>query len=181
MGLGAVILDGREVVKEISRRVEAPGTSNVAEYMALIEGLRAALKMGVASVEIRGDSQLVIRQMKGEWAVRDRRLKELHAEATTVAGSFERVRFIHVPREKNTRADELSKRAGRGEDKGAGEERGKGAEKLSANEDAAVGGCPQCGARLHASSQIFKDGTKHRRAECPVHGFVRFLKPRKGK
>ena len=115
MGLGAVlIVDGR-TVREICRRVESPGsTNNRAEYMALIDGLKAAEDEGVDELEVRGDSELIVKQLRGEYAVRGPALKELHAEASALMDRFGSVTVRHVPREENGRADELSKMAGRG-------------------------------------------------------------------
>ncbi len=86
-------------------------TNNVAEYQALIRGLQEAHKMGIAKLEVRGDSELVIRQMLGKYKVRHPALKPLHAQATELAGRFEKIEFVHNRRQLNTLADELANNA----------------------------------------------------------------------
>ena len=97
--------DGREV----EARAEYLGhvTNNVAEYSALIGGLAAAARAGAAALRVCMDSELVVRQMTGEYRVKHAGLKPLHAEASTAAGWFEAIRFEAVRREHNARADQL--------------------------------------------------------------------------
>jgi ribonuclease HI len=83
-------------------------TNNVAEYTALREALRKAKELGCGEVEIRGDSQLVVRQMRGEWAVNSLRLMELKDEVEALLASFARWSIGWVPREENKEADGLS-------------------------------------------------------------------------
>jgi ribonuclease HI len=80
-------------------------TNNVAEYRALIAGLRAAAAFGAREVEVRADSQLLMRQMTGAYRVKNAALRELWIEARRVASAFERVRFVEVPRAENAAAD----------------------------------------------------------------------------
>ena len=85
-------------------------TNNVAEYsgaIAALEWLRRRSFRGV--VVLCGDSQLVIRQMSGEYEVRAERLRPYHAHLDRLTKEFDEVRFVWVPRAENTRADELSK------------------------------------------------------------------------
>jgi hypothetical protein len=84
------------------------GTNNEAEYQALVAGLRHALRLGCWSITVHSDSLLVVKQMKGEWKVKDHRLKKLHGEATVLAGLFAEFRLVHVYREANVEADHLS-------------------------------------------------------------------------
>ena len=86
-------------------------TNNVAEYEGLLLGLKHARELGYREVEVRADSQLLILQLKGEYAVRHAGLKPLHAEALRVLRSFDRFDLQHVPREENALADEMSNRA----------------------------------------------------------------------
>lgn len=97
--------DGREV----EARAEYLGhvTNNVAEYRALIGGLDAAARAGAQALRIFMDSELVVRQMKGEYRVKHAGLKPLHAEARREAGRIPAVRFEAVRRERNARADGL--------------------------------------------------------------------------
>jgi ribonuclease HI len=110
-GAGAVVTtpDG----KVLARRGRFLGktTNNVAEYQGLILGLQAAQELGAREVEVRADSQLLIRQLKGEYAVKHAGLKPLHAEALRLLVSFDRYTLQHVPREENALADEMSNRA----------------------------------------------------------------------
>jgi len=80
-------------------------TNNVAEYRALIAGLRAVAELGVSEVEVRADSQLLMRQMTGAYRVKNAALRELWLEARRVAAAFERVRFVEIPRAENAAAD----------------------------------------------------------------------------
>jgi len=80
-------------------------TNNVAEYRALIAGLRAAAELGVGEVEVRADSQLLMRQMTGAYRVKNAALRELWLEARRVAAAFDRVRFVEIPRAENAAAD----------------------------------------------------------------------------
>jgi probable phosphoglycerate mutase len=80
-------------------------TNNVAEYRALIAGLRAVAELGVGEVEVRADSQLLMRQMTGAYRVKNAALRELWLEARRVAAEFERVRFVEIPRAENAAAD----------------------------------------------------------------------------
>jgi len=80
-------------------------TNNVAEYRALIAGLRAAAELGARDVEVRADSQLLMRQMTGAYRVKHPALRELWMEARRVATAFERVRFVEIPRAENAAAD----------------------------------------------------------------------------
>lgn len=87
------------------------GTNNVAEWEALLAGLRAANEAGVDSLQVYGDSELVIRQMKGRYAVRKDHLQPLHEQAKELVTVFNAVEFEHLPREDNEQADELAEEA----------------------------------------------------------------------
>jgi len=110
-GAGAVITDAKgDVVARLGHYLGRQ-TNNVAEYQGLLLGLRHAQELGAREVEVRADSQLMIRQLKGEYAVRNTALKPLHAEALRLLRSFSRYDLQHVPREENALADEMSNRA----------------------------------------------------------------------
>lgn len=95
------------------REVEARGeflgvcTNNVAEYRSLIAGLTAAARHGVTTLVVRMDSELVVRQMLGQYKVKNEGLKPLHAEARQAVAKVGVVRFESVPRDDNGRADGL--------------------------------------------------------------------------
>jgi ribonuclease HI len=87
-------------------------TNNVAEYQAAICALEYLHRQSFRGhVILHGDSQLVIRQMKGEYEVRAEHLRPYHERLRQLEGKFEAVQYEWVPREENTRADELSKQA----------------------------------------------------------------------
>ncbi|HZY93081.1 MAG TPA: ribonuclease HI [Thermoplasmata archaeon] len=87
-------------------------TNNVAEYTAAIRALEWLVNHGFHGVVLLvGDSQLVIRQMTGEYEVRAAHLKAYHDHLKRLVAQFPEVRFVWVPREENQRADELSKEA----------------------------------------------------------------------
>jgi ribonuclease HI len=83
-------------------------TNNVAEYKALIAALRMALKLKGTQVEIRADSELMIRQLKGRYKVKSEGLKPLYIEVTQLLVKFEGVTLKYIPRELNTAADKLA-------------------------------------------------------------------------
>jgi ribonuclease HI len=107
-GIGAVLetADGRRLA-EIAEYI-GHTTNNVAEYRALLAGLERALAMGVCRLEVRADSELMIKQLGGVYQVKNARLLPLYREARRLLGRFERVELRHVRRELNTRADELA-------------------------------------------------------------------------
>jgi ribonuclease HI len=110
-GAGAVLTDASGAVIARLGRFLGNKTNNVAEYEGLLLGLKHARDLGYRQVQVRADSQLLIRQLKGEYAVRHAGLKPLHAEALRLLDGFERYDLRHVPREENALADEMSNRA----------------------------------------------------------------------
>jgi len=86
-------------------------TNNIAEYSGLLAAFEFALKHGVTHLTVLGDSQLVIRQMSGAYAVRSERLKPLWDKAVKYEKLFEKVSYEWIPRERNTEADKLSELA----------------------------------------------------------------------
>ena len=86
-------------------------SNNLAEYTALIKGSDQCLNRGIETLTIRGDSQLVIRQMTGEYRVGSTNIIPLYEEAYRLVNSFKKVSFEWVERERNSVADELSKQA----------------------------------------------------------------------
>jgi len=94
---------------EVEARGEYLGhvTNNVAEYRALIAGLQAAAGHAPESLEVRMDSELVVRQMTGEYRVKNAGLKPLNAEARHAAAKLRSVTYTSVAREDNARADRL--------------------------------------------------------------------------
>ena len=82
-------------------------TNNVAEYRALLAGLASALERGVDELEVVSDSELLVRQMRGEYKVKSPTLRELVDEAQVLAGRLGSVRYTAVRREHNELADRL--------------------------------------------------------------------------
>ena len=86
-------------------------TNNVAEYRGLLAALQYGLAQGHREVRVRSDSELLVRQMRGEYKVRNPGLQPLHAEARGIVAQFDRVVFEHVRREFNAHADRLANQA----------------------------------------------------------------------
>lgn len=82
-------------------------TNNVAEYSALVAGLESALEAGVNELEVVSDSELLVKQMRGEYKVKNATLRELWLEAQALAGQLGSVRYTAVRREHNELADQL--------------------------------------------------------------------------
>ncbi|MPZ16841.1 MAG: reverse transcriptase-like protein [Luteitalea sp.] len=83
-------------------------TNNVAEYHGLLAALTWATTHGHPALTVRSDSELLVRQMRGEYKVRHPNLKPLYATAVALAARLDHVRFEHVPREANREADRLA-------------------------------------------------------------------------
>jgi probable phosphoglycerate mutase len=111
-GYGAVVRDAL-TGDVLAERAAALGvaTNNVAEYGGLIAGLRAALELDPAEVEVRMDSKLVVEQMSGRWQVKHPSMKPLAREAAALIAQLPQVRFSWIPREKNKHADRLANEA----------------------------------------------------------------------
>ncbi len=109
MGIGLVVYKGKEKLMEVSEYA-GEGTNNKAEYLAFIRALEIAKKLGEKEVHIRTDSQLIEKQVKGEYKVKNAGLKPLKAKADKLMGEL-KVKVEHITREKNEHADELAKRA----------------------------------------------------------------------
>lgn len=86
-------------------------TNNQAEYRALLAGLTRALAEGVDTIECFLDSELVVKQIRGEYRVKHADLKPLVQDAQALVRQFKAATFAHVPREKNTEADKLVNQA----------------------------------------------------------------------
>ncbi|HUT58424.1 MAG TPA: ribonuclease HI family protein [Phycisphaerae bacterium] len=86
-------------------------TNNQAEYRGLLKGLKAAADLGASRVDVLSDSELLIRQMTGEYRVKSANLADLHRQARRLADGFDKCTFRHVSREKNAHADSLAGQA----------------------------------------------------------------------
>lgn len=85
-------------------------TNNVAEYYALLRGLEEALALGATEIEVRSDSELLVKQMNGEYRVRNDGLRPLHGRARALSHRVP-TSYVHVPRERNRLADSLVNKA----------------------------------------------------------------------
>jgi len=83
-------------------------TNNQAEYRAVIAGLEKALSLGIEEVEVRSDSELMVRQITGRYRVRNAGLKPLYQQVVSLTGKFRNFTITHIPRELNTEADRLA-------------------------------------------------------------------------
>lgn len=105
---GAVLatLDGDEL--QAWGETIGTATNNVAEYHGAIAAVQAAIDAGATELELRLDSQLIVRQLSGDYKVRKADLKPLFERLADLAARLDRFRAIHVPRERNWRADQLA-------------------------------------------------------------------------
>lgn len=83
-------------------------TNNTAEYRGLIAALEYAIRSNLKSIAIKSDSQLLVKQMHGDYRVRHPQLRLLHSHATTLTARLDDVTFEHIPRSLNTKADRLA-------------------------------------------------------------------------
>lgn len=110
-GIGFVLVSQEGEERAAVGRYLGEATNNVAEYEALLGGLRAARTLGVDELLVRADSELVVKQMRGEYRVKHPNLKPLFVAAQELVRSFSEVRFEHVRRVDNARADTLANEA----------------------------------------------------------------------
>jgi ribonuclease HI len=104
---GAVLVDpAGEVMDEVGRYL-GTATNNVAEWTALLIGLEKAVELGLTRLAVRMDSELVVKQMRGEYRVKHVDLQPLHRRAQTLRRSFEWFDIKHIPRKENALADGL--------------------------------------------------------------------------
>ena len=108
-----------EVLDEIGE-VIGVATNNVAEYRGLLLGLERARALGATEVEVVNDSELVARQVRGDYKVKNAGLKPLHQQVLATLRGFDRWSIRSVPRERNARADALVNAALDGEAVGGG-------------------------------------------------------------
>ena len=109
--IGAVIKDERgRLIVSISRRI-GRATNNQAEYRAIIAALEKATRLGVKQFDIKMDSELVVRQINGEYRVKKATLKPLYQQVKQLLGSLEGFTISHIPRQQNMEADRLANMA----------------------------------------------------------------------
>ncbi len=109
--IGATIKDEQgKLIARISQRIGRT-TNNQAEYRAIIAALEEAARLGARQVELNSDSELVVRQIKGEYRVRKATLKPLYQRVKQLQSSLESFTIHHVPRQQNIEADRLANKA----------------------------------------------------------------------
>lgn len=108
-GSGSVIYDvNNNEIWTDSYYVGDKQTNNFAEYTGLYRGMKKAIEIGIKKLEVYGDSKLVIKQMKGEYSTKSLNLIDISNECKKIANEFDEIKFNHVYRNNNKRADELS-------------------------------------------------------------------------
>ncbi|MFB6124738.1 MAG: ribonuclease HI [Halanaeroarchaeum sp.] len=108
--VGWVLVDGDGIVADGGETI-GRATNNQAEYDALIRVLEVADRYGYDEVELRGDSQLIVKQVKGAWNTNDPELREKRVHVHELLANFADWSIAHVPREVNERADDLANEA----------------------------------------------------------------------
>ena len=110
-GSGFVLYDeeGNEIYS--GRYGLAHATNNEAEYSGIVQGLKLALSLQVCNIIVEGDSQLIIRQIEGVYKVKNANLRTYYKEAIALRKKFDSFQVRHIPREQNSRADELANEA----------------------------------------------------------------------
>ncbi len=110
-GIGVILLDENgERIEEISKYI-GTATNNVAEYMAVIYGLQAAIFKNARKAILHVDSELVAKQLRGEYRVKNQDLKKFFGIALNLFRGFDKVEVREIPREKNKEADVLVNKA----------------------------------------------------------------------
>jgi ribonuclease HI len=110
-GIGVVIKDeNRNTIKEFYKYIGI-ATNNIAEYNALVYGLQEAHMLGVEEVTLKLDSELVAQQLKGEFRVKDPKIKLLFDQAMHLINGLKKFEAAHIRREKNKEADKLANKA----------------------------------------------------------------------
>lgn len=108
---GGVIYDANGEEIDHFKTFLGETTNNVAEYCGLLAGLNRAKALNITHLEVYGDSNLVIQQVSGKWKVKNHRLKTIYKQIKTVEKFFTSIKYQHVYRNKNKRADALANEA----------------------------------------------------------------------
>jgi ribonuclease HI len=109
--IGAILKDEQgNLIASISQRIGTT-TNNQAEYRAIIAALEKAISLGAREVELRSDSELVVKQIKGRYRVKKATLRPLYQRVVQLIGSFAGFTITHIPREQNREADGLANKA----------------------------------------------------------------------
>jgi len=109
--IAAVVSDESGMIIHEAAETIGKATNNVAEYRALLLGIERAKELGANELELVGDSELVVKQVRGEYRVKDAGLRPLHSQAQKALGDFSEWQIRHVKREQNADADALVNQA----------------------------------------------------------------------
>ena len=107
-GIGGVIIKNGKEIFSFSEYLDN-ATNNEAEYTALIEGLKYVIKLNILGINVYSDSELIVKQINGEYKVKNPRMKALYQKAMNLLDELEHWTIKHVLREKNEVADHLAK------------------------------------------------------------------------
>ncbi|MFC1807184.1 ribonuclease HI family protein [Candidatus Omnitrophota bacterium] len=110
-GIGVVIRDAQGITIDNLSKYIGNATNNVAEYSALIFGMDGARKLGAEELVINTDSELLAKQLGGEYKIKNAALKDLYSEVVELLGSFSEVKVNQISREENKAADKLANKA----------------------------------------------------------------------
>lgn len=108
--MGVTLLEGQQEVETVSKYI-GHATNNIAEYTAMIEGLESAQEMGYSEVVANADSELMIKQLNGQYKVKNPEIAKLYMKVKSLENKFSSVTYNHVKRELNKRADALANMA----------------------------------------------------------------------
>ena len=104
---GAIYIDSKEVSNFSEPLIDK--TNNESEYLALIKGIKLLIKLNLLDAEIFSDSELIVKQVIGDYKIKNSRMKKLNASVKSELRKMKRWKITHIRREKNVRADQLSK------------------------------------------------------------------------
>lgn len=107
---GFVLFQDSDVIFSAGGRMGTV-TNNVAEYEGLLKGLEKSLELGASQITVRSDSQLLVRQLNGEYKVKAPHIIPLVQKAQRLLSQFKKVEITHIPREENSLADALCNQA----------------------------------------------------------------------
>jgi len=108
-GIGIAIILNDEIIEEISENIGIT-TNNIAEYTAMMKGIKRLIELGIKKVEAFSDSELLVKQINGIYSVKNENLKKLHRQILSLIKNFDSFTLKHIPREENQLADKLSKK-----------------------------------------------------------------------
>lgn len=105
--IGVSLIENAREIATVSKAIGI-ATNNIAEYTALLEGLKKAINLGYNHIQVMADSELMIKQLNKEYKVKNPEIKIIYEQIQKLLSNFKTIEFTHVRREKNVRADELA-------------------------------------------------------------------------